>query len=300
MAHQADEAGLIAAYDASVQSLLNTADVFRKLFPNSDNTQSGHAGEEGRWTESLIAEFLRRNLPSSLEVATGFILDTASGMRSYQIDILIHDPTVAAPILRYGDAVVVMPEAVLGAISVKHTLRQKKLAHELRELSAIGRLCGRADTPGPYLALVGYQMDPKKSYKKFVKSINETYVKVFTELSERPERIAACEIVESVIALDGYLLHAAALAKEGSGVNGDKRKKVPVTWGGPGDRWRYALAVELIAGLSKRYHRREPRVKGRGWPSLAGRALSKFDAIPIACESRPPLSAATKGHTAPV
>jgi hypothetical protein len=290
VAHPADEEGLIAAYDASVQSLLSTADVFRKLFPNRDGTQSAHPGEEGRWTESLIAEFLRRNLPSSLEVSTGFILDADRRMRSYQVDILVHDPSVAAPILRYGDAVVVAPEAVLGAISVKHTLRQSTLAHELEELSAIGRMCGRGGRVGPYLGIAAYEVgrNPDQSFRSFATSICDTYMKVFTTLSERPEKVSAGEIVESVVALDGFLLHASTLADEGAGVYGKTRNVVPVLWGGTAEEWRFALAVEFVAGVTQRFHRRNSHTVTRGWPSLSNRTLSQFDTIPIVCESRPP------------
>ncbi|WP_193608645.1 DUF6602 domain-containing protein [Nocardioides lijunqiniae] len=306
IAHQASETGLVAAYDAAVSSLLSIADVFRKLFPNAAGNQSGHAGEEGRWTESLLAEFLRRNLPASLEVSTGFILDSERGLRSYQIDILIHDPSVSAPVLRYGEAVVVTPESVLGAISVKHTLRQNTLEKELSELSNIGDLCGRGGSAGPYLGLVAYEVGRARRqdggvqpFEAFAKSIGDTYMRVFTTRSERAGGLSAGEIVESVVALDGFLLHASTLSSPRAGLDGAERKKVKVVWAGPTGNWRYVLGVELIEGITRRYHRRQGFTAARGWPARTGLAMSPLGAIPIVCESRPPSPKETTGVAAP-
>ncbi len=297
MAHLADQAGWIMAYNAAVRGLLDAADVFRTLFPNANGTQSGHAGEEGRWTESLVAEFLRKNLPAPLEVSTGFILDAERGSRSYQVDILIHDPSVAAPMLRYGDAVVVLPEAVIAAISVKHTLRRRDLAKELAELATIGEMCGSAKLPGVYTAIVAYKMDHRRvgqhgmkggRFVVFARSISNTYLEFFNNRSKLPHRMAACEMVDSIVSLDGYLLHASTMSGDEATAAGLVKKQVSVVWGGPTGRRSYALGVELIEGVSRRFNRRAG-VDGRFWPSRSGLNLSPVGRVSVAAENRAPV-----------
>jgi len=48
-----------------------------------------HWQTDGEWKESVLRSFLRRNLPSSVEIGRGFVI--SKDKTSQQIDILIYD-----------------------------------------------------------------------------------------------------------------------------------------------------------------------------------------------------------------
>ena len=56
------------------KALLDVYRQFQILLPDENRNGASHNGEDGRYVESLIKEFLKRFLPKDLEVLTGFIL----------------------------------------------------------------------------------------------------------------------------------------------------------------------------------------------------------------------------------
>jgi len=86
--------------------LIARIDSFRSLLPHPTRDAALHSGEEGRYLESIFETFLRERLPASCGVGTGFIVNTNSGVTSYQTDILVYDRMNYAPISDYGSAVV--------------------------------------------------------------------------------------------------------------------------------------------------------------------------------------------------
>lgn len=109
--------------------------------------RDAHFPSLGTYKERLLAETIRRYLPGSVEVGTGFVLfpceDTSppGGEKnderhnksaftlSRQCDILIFDSTSFPPVFRDGDFVVLRPEAVKAVIEVKGALSLKEAKH---------------------------------------------------------------------------------------------------------------------------------------------------------------------------
>lgn len=60
-----------------MQALLDTYKQFQVLIPAENRNGADHNGEDGRYVETLIREYLKRYLPKDLEVLTGFILRPA-------------------------------------------------------------------------------------------------------------------------------------------------------------------------------------------------------------------------------
>ena len=74
---------------------------------------------DGEWKESVLRNFLRRSLSSTVQVGKGFVLSKSEP--SKQIDLLIYDSS--KPVLfRDGDVVFVTPDAVRGIVEVKTRL----------------------------------------------------------------------------------------------------------------------------------------------------------------------------------
>lgn len=169
-----------------VDALLQTYRQFETLIPSRDGAGSAHSGEDGRFVEDLLREYLVKYLPAGLEVLTGFILRAAvrtgeSGKErrderdcsSSQLDIIVYD-SVRYPIYqRFGNSVVVPPEGVVAIISVKKHLRNTDVARECGSLLNAALLCRtiksnevKDKVRGPYLALVSMGSGMSKSGKE--------------------------------------------------------------------------------------------------------------------------------------
>lgn len=98
---------------------------------------STHWGEEGRYKEVVLMNFLKRFLPNNIEVGTGFIKEGDS--ISTQIDIIIYTPTLPL-YFKENDFVIVQPRSVLGIIEVKSNPNKNQLAEAISKASKAGDL----------------------------------------------------------------------------------------------------------------------------------------------------------------
>ena len=155
-----------------MEALLHTYTQFELLIPSEKNAGAAHVGEDGRFVEYLVREYLKKYLPKNLEVLTGFILRPAVGCGekdksrkkdqheiSSQLDIIIYDTAHFPVYQRFGDCVIVLPEGVAGIISVKKHLRLKDIEHEMKMLSNACTLCSHKNKSGknaksPFTALI--------------------------------------------------------------------------------------------------------------------------------------------------
>ena len=116
---------------------------------------------DGEWKESVLRSVLRRHLPASVEVGSGFVVGPNSS--SGQIDILIYD--AAKPVLfRDGDLVFLASDAVKAIIEVKSKIQSKS---HLKE--SLSKLANKSqylfeNTPGtqfethpPFVGLFAYE-----------------------------------------------------------------------------------------------------------------------------------------------
>lgn len=83
-----------------------------------------HWGEEGRYKEIILMNYLKRVLPKQISIGTGFIRNNDA--LTTQIDIIIYDQSY--PLLfSEGDFVITVPDNVLGIIEVKSTIKPSEL-----------------------------------------------------------------------------------------------------------------------------------------------------------------------------
>ncbi|MBY8173546.1 hypothetical protein KW539_01630 [Vibrio fluvialis] len=159
-------------WSKEVEALLATYKQFEILVPSQTRAGAAHQGEDGRYVEDLVGEYLRKFLPKGLEVLTGFILRPAvktgeSGRErakdtdehSTQLDIIIYDTEIYPVFQRFADSVIVPPEGVVAIISVKKHLNDADILNECQALWNASRLCrtktnDNLKVRGPYLALV--------------------------------------------------------------------------------------------------------------------------------------------------
>ncbi|MDG4947369.1 hypothetical protein NYR72_01690 [Actinobacillus equuli subsp. haemolyticus] len=158
-------------WSTEVKALLETYRQFEILIPSKNTQGSAHNGEDGRFVESLIKEYIKKFLPKGLEVLTGFILRPAvktgidgrerkddEDKHSTQLDIIIYNSSNYPIFQRFGDSVIVPPEGVIAILSIKKTLKTDDIKKELEALKNASELCecnnGDQKLRKPYLALI--------------------------------------------------------------------------------------------------------------------------------------------------
>jgi hypothetical protein len=166
-------------FSNEIKALLDRYTQFETLLPNSTTAGASHYGEDGRYVEALLREYLRKYLPRELDIFSGFILrpavKTGSATRerteetdthSTQIDIIVYDSHNYPIYERFNECVIVPPEGVIGVISVKKTLNDMDIENECRNLRKISFLCKArsysGSLRGPYLALVSMKSNIEK------------------------------------------------------------------------------------------------------------------------------------------
>lgn len=161
-------------WSQEIDSLLATYRQFETLIPSDDHEGAAHHGEDGRYVEDLIREYLSKFLPKDLEVLTGFVLRPAvktgekgrernndSDQHSTQLDIIVYDTCQYPVFQRFGDSVIVPPEGVVALISVKKHLNDGDIKKECKALWDASKFCrtlasndSTNKVRGPYLAIV--------------------------------------------------------------------------------------------------------------------------------------------------
>jgi hypothetical protein len=89
--------------------------------------EDNHWGEDGRYKEIILMNFLRRVLPDNIAVGTGFVKNNYNQLTD-QIDIIVYkknDPKLFSE----GDFVILMPESVLGIVEVKSKVNSQILCN---------------------------------------------------------------------------------------------------------------------------------------------------------------------------
>lgn len=115
---------------------------------------SNHWETDGNHKEAILRAVLKRHLPETLSVGSGFVVD--DGLESTQIDILIVDRS--KPVLfREGDLMIVTPDAVRGVIEVKTSIRSPgELTDAARKPGFVAGICGMQRLEKPWTGLFSY------------------------------------------------------------------------------------------------------------------------------------------------
>jgi hypothetical protein len=110
---------------------------------------SAHWGEVGRYKEVILMNYLRKIIPNSVSVGTGFVKN-AEGELTSQIDIILYK-TDSPKLFSEGEFVILMPESVVGIIEVKSTSTSSVLTRQNNGISTLtkaeknGRIIGNKD-----------------------------------------------------------------------------------------------------------------------------------------------------------
>lgn len=131
--------------------------------------KDAHWGEDGRYKEAILIEFLRKSLPE-YGIGTGFVVcerDITS-----QIDIIIYDrhKRSDAEILRQGDFVIVESKSVEAIIEVKSTFDSQIFQNDKSGKNAITKLLANKqiierDKGSVFAGLFAFELGFKKIWE---------------------------------------------------------------------------------------------------------------------------------------
>lgn len=129
-----------------------------------------HHGEDGRYKEIIVINYLRRILPQNLSVGTGFV--RTSNKISNQIDIIIYDSTY--PLLfKEGDFIVATPENILGIIEVKSNLKSAEVVEVINKCNINGRLIAEESNREIFNGIFSFNMENEfESYINNIRHMN--------------------------------------------------------------------------------------------------------------------------------
>lgn len=183
-------------FEIEAASIYNRFKSIEAILPNSKGKGSIHTGEEGRFVESLIRNFLNKHLPKDLIAISGFIIKpaTKTGKNNYsrvdnefdkhssQLDIIVYDQARFPVYERFDEFGIVPPEGVIAILSIKKNLRIRDIDPELKALKNSAKLCDEKDNRPPFTSLFSLTSEFNLT-KKNLLTITEIYQKNYTQES---------------------------------------------------------------------------------------------------------------------
>lgn len=127
-----------------------------------------HWGEEGRYKEIILMNYLKRVLPQNLSVGTGFVRNRDE--ITSQIDIIIYDNSF--PVLfSEGDFVITTPDNVVGIVEVKSNISSGNFLKILEKSNRNGSIIvGKSDR---YIFNGIFSYNIRNGYHNYIDKLEE-------------------------------------------------------------------------------------------------------------------------------
>jgi hypothetical protein len=151
-----------------------------------------HWATDGAFKEAALRNVLRRHLPESLQIGTGFIVNSR-GICSSQIDLLIVDRNYPT-LFKDGDLLIVTPSAVRTIVEVKTTLTGPAAIQEaLNKLAACRAVC--EGSPEAHQIVVGLfiydsAQNQGMNFLRAIQSVRDEHRGVIHVIANGPNELA--------------------------------------------------------------------------------------------------------------
>jgi len=268
-----------ALFNSEAIRLLSIYENISTLIPNKKTAGAAHRGEEGRYIEYLIRDFLNKHLPKQLEAFTGFIHRpaTKTGLHdrtrrrkefdnhSAQIDIIIYDKVNYPIFEQFEEFVIVPPEGVIGIVSIKKALSMGEIEKELKDLLTAAALCKHKTQNGDFtrgpsttLLTIKNKIRPKSTFEK---RVTEIYKKVkSTHVS-----LTFDQCIGQIISLDSYSIFK---TRPNSETKFNNEAKYVAFDNSAEEDYHFPLQFLLTSILSSFYHETRTTVNRPGFTSF--------------------------------
>lgn len=130
--------------DTATLPMLNYAAWLEASISNYEKLARGlvaHNAEKGRVVEAIVKTALRAILPGRFSIGTGFAIN-AAGETSSQLDLVIYDAALNAPIILEGGTGLFPIECIYGLVEVKSTLDGAAIKQAMKSIRKV-RLMSR-------------------------------------------------------------------------------------------------------------------------------------------------------------
>lgn len=148
-------------------------------------------GEEGRYKEIILINYLKRILPKSLSVGTGFVRNR--DLISRQIDIIIYENCIP-PLFSEGDFIITTPENVVGIIEVKSTITTGNLLDIIDKANGNGLIISGDRNISIFNGIFSYSINQRND--SFINALNRFDMKKLVEKKHwneiLPSRLSSC------------------------------------------------------------------------------------------------------------
>lgn len=266
-------------FNAEAKQLLSVFQNIERLIPHSTNSGSAHSGEEGRFIEYLIRDFLNKHLPNQLEAFTGFIHRPATktgnhnrtrrrkevDKHSAQIDIIVFDKANYPIFERFQEFVIVPPEGVVGLVSIKKALRTGEIDNELENLFKAVALCNHTNQKGelvrgPSTTIVSFrnELSPKSTFEKRVKS-------VYKKIRKKQVELTFDQCVGQILTLDNFCIFK---KRPNSEKSFNKKAEYVAFEVDSEEDYHFPLQFLLTSILSAYYHKTRSLINRPGYTSF--------------------------------
>lgn len=130
-----------------------------------------HNSEDGKYKEIILKNVLRRHLPHTVSIGTGFVMNEYNEATK-QIDIIIYDNKFP-PLFQIDDFVIVVKESVIGIIEVKTTIRKNEFERIYPKAHENGQLIIGNSSRSIFNGIFGYESDLNKTDTIISESISQ-------------------------------------------------------------------------------------------------------------------------------
>lgn len=266
-------------FNAEAEQLLSIYENIERLIPNPKTAGSAHYGEEGRYIEYLVRDFLNKHLPSQLEAFTGFIHRPATktgnhnrtrrrkefDKHSAQIDIIVFDKANYPIFERFEEFVIVPPEGVIGIVSIKKALRTSEIESELSNLIKASSLCRHEDAlgnivRGPSTTIFTFKnvIRPKSEFENRVTAI-------YKKIENTHKDLTFDQCVGQIISLDSYSMFK---RRPNSETEFNKKAEYIAFDNSKKEEYHFPLQFLLTSILSAYYHITRTNINRPGFTSF--------------------------------
>ena len=165
-------------------------------------------GEEGRYKEIILMNYLKRNLPQGFSVGTGFVKNNL-GEITGQADIIIYKNTYPL-FFSEGDFIICNSDSVVGIIEVKTRISPSTIVDVIKKSNNNGKIIINKSSKKIFNGIFCYNIDGNI----------ETYKDNIEKIELENSRVLQKEVINNIALGDFHMITLSAYSEHQKNLNG--------------------------------------------------------------------------------